>query len=636
MTRKEHLEFCKKCTQRHHDSRQGIICKITGKIADFDPVCSNYNEDETVANEPKVVYTENPGTLSLSANLDTLNTLRQYQDFYYALIGGGLAAVIGGIIWSLITVATNYQIGYMAIGVGLLVGHSVGFFGAGIDKKFGVLGAVLSLLGCIIGNFLSQVGFIAQSESMGYFEVISYLTFPLIKNIMLESFNFMDVLFYGIALFEGYKFAFRKVTNHMVDELNRGVIDGKPVHHKLRMPLTIASIMIISFLGFKIFSGVSGMKTFYYESGAKMSEGEMSHSKEDGHWIYYYENGNKQVEATFDNGVMDGEWKWYDENGVLTKLGHYQNGLESGSWMAYYQSGVVSDSCGYEGGRMHGHTKSWYESGILANEGDFVRNKLEGKCSYYYENGNLSSEGLMKKGVQFGDWKSWYANGELSLETTYTEDGTVLINNFWDEKGSLMVKDGNGIISAYKEEGSTLLTSGKVENGYKVGIWKIYSNENRLIEEDKYVDNKTKVWNAWDKNGKQTVKDGKGEYVGYYEGTDMVCVQGKVENGDKEGMWTTYYQMDKQVIMMEEEYHAGIGDGSLTSYYASGQVSSSGMQVNGKHEGEWKWYYESGTLSSVVNYKDGEKEGIQKMYSELGQLSKEEEYENGVLVSEEI
>ncbi len=127
---------------------------------------------------------------------------------------------------------------------------------------------------------------------------------------MMESFNFMDVLFYGIALFEGYKFAFRKVSNHMVAELNKRVIDGRPGHQKLRMPLTIASILIISFFGFKIISGVSGMKTFYYESGAKMSEGKMSHSKENGHWVYYYENGNKQVEATFAKGIMDGEWKW--------------------------------------------------------------------------------------------------------------------------------------------------------------------------------------------------------------------------------------------------------------------------------------------------------------------------------------
>ncbi len=547
-----------------------------------------------------------------------------------------LAAIIGGIIWAVITVATNYQIGYMAIGVGLLVGNSVGFFGAGIDKKFGVLGAVLSLFGCVMGNFLSQVGFIAQSESMGYFEVISYLTFPIVKSLMVESFNFMDVLFYGIALFEGYKFAFRKVTNHMVAELNKGAINGKPANQQLRMPLTIASILIISFFGFKILSGVSGMKTFYYESGAKMSEGEMSHSKENGHWVYFYENGNKQLEATFDKGTMEGEWKWYDENGVLTKIGHYNNGLESGTWMTYSTSGIMSDSCGYEGVRMHGHTKSWYENGILANEGDVVRNKLEGKCTYYFENGNISSEGLMKKGVQFGDWKSWYKNGMLSLETTYAEDGTILINNYWNLDGNQMVKDGNGVFNGYNEDGSILLATGKVENGCKVGMWKVYSDKGNLTEEDKYVNNKMKVWNAWDKNGIQTVKAGKGEYISYYDGTDQICFQGMIENGDKEGLWTTYYQMNDHVKLIEAEYHAGIEDGSYNSYYTSGQVSVSGMQVKGKKEGEWKWFYESGTLSSVVNYKDGEKDGIQKMYSELGQLSKEEEYENGVLVSEEI
>ena len=77
----------------------------------------------------------------------------------------------------------------MAIGVGLLVGYAVQFFGAGIEQKFGFLGAAYALLGCMLGNLLSQVGFIANSESMGYFEVISYLNLSIVGNLMAESFH---------------------------------------------------------------------------------------------------------------------------------------------------------------------------------------------------------------------------------------------------------------------------------------------------------------------------------------------------------------------------------------------------------------------------------------------------------------
>lgn len=40
-----------------------------------------------------------------------------------ALAGGAGAAIIGGVIWGLIVIATNYEVGFMAIGLGLLAGY---------------------------------------------------------------------------------------------------------------------------------------------------------------------------------------------------------------------------------------------------------------------------------------------------------------------------------------------------------------------------------------------------------------------------------------------------------------------------------------------------------------------------------
>ena len=70
-------------------------------------------------------------------------------------IGGGLlASIIGGLIWGGVVLATNYEIGYMAWGLGLLSGYTVHFFASG--KKglpLQVIAVVSSLLGIFIGKY---------------------------------------------------------------------------------------------------------------------------------------------------------------------------------------------------------------------------------------------------------------------------------------------------------------------------------------------------------------------------------------------------------------------------------------------------------------------------------------------------
>ena len=153
------------------------------------------------------------------SQLDELrNSLKDEQNFQLAIGIGAIVTIVCAILWAVITLATGYQIGYMAVGVGFVVGYAVRYAGKGIDQKFGVLGAVLALLGCLLGNLFSQVGFAAEYYEVSFFEVFSVLAFGDIIDIMIESFAIMDVLFYGIAIYEGYKFAFRQLTE---DELNQ-------------------------------------------------------------------------------------------------------------------------------------------------------------------------------------------------------------------------------------------------------------------------------------------------------------------------------------------------------------------------------------------------------------------------------
>ena len=124
---------------------------------------------------------------------------------------GLIAAIVGAVLWAVITVTTEYQIGFMAIAVGLLVGFAVRQFGNGTTQAFGFVGGILSLAGCALGNLLSIVGFISAQESMPIADVASIVLrdLPMIASLMRESFDPMDLLFYGIAVYEGYKIAIR-------------------------------------------------------------------------------------------------------------------------------------------------------------------------------------------------------------------------------------------------------------------------------------------------------------------------------------------------------------------------------------------------------------------------------------------
>jgi len=48
LTREEHLKFCKICTHQKFDSKQGIVCGLTNRIADFQENCKDFNQDSVI------------------------------------------------------------------------------------------------------------------------------------------------------------------------------------------------------------------------------------------------------------------------------------------------------------------------------------------------------------------------------------------------------------------------------------------------------------------------------------------------------------------------------------------------------------------------------------------------------------
>ncbi len=150
-----------------------------------------------------------------------LQEIRDNQNLGMGILGGAVGALVGAALWAVVTVVTGYKIGWLAVGVGFLAGYGVRLAGKGIDRSFAVAGAAMSLLGCAAGNLLAVCAIGAREAKVPLLDLLSSLDLEIVKNLMTATFSPMDLLFYGIAVYEGYKFSVRGITPHEMARLAR-------------------------------------------------------------------------------------------------------------------------------------------------------------------------------------------------------------------------------------------------------------------------------------------------------------------------------------------------------------------------------------------------------------------------------
>jgi len=136
-----------------------------------------------------------------------LQEMSDNQNLVFGMAAGVAAALVSALLWAVVSASTNYQIGWMAVGVGVLVGLAIRWAGQGVDNSFGIAGAVISLLGCFLGNFLTVVIIISRQESIPVMEIFSRITPEIFMEFTKDTFQPIDLLFYGLALYTGYKYS---------------------------------------------------------------------------------------------------------------------------------------------------------------------------------------------------------------------------------------------------------------------------------------------------------------------------------------------------------------------------------------------------------------------------------------------
>ncbi len=201
------------------DLKVGLVCKLTGRIADFEGECESFKLDEVAVAKMDDDIEMEGSEITAQISNETLEKLKSEQSLPAAIFAGMCIGILAAMAWAAITVATNMKIGLVAIAIGAAVGLGMRFFGKGIDPVYGVCGAIIAIISCVLGDALSIIGFIANEAQLNYFETLFRFDYSQIFSIMSEIASPMDLIFYAIAAYEGYKFSFRQFTKKDLYEL---------------------------------------------------------------------------------------------------------------------------------------------------------------------------------------------------------------------------------------------------------------------------------------------------------------------------------------------------------------------------------------------------------------------------------
>ncbi len=123
-------------------------------------------------------------------------------NYFLAAVLGVAAAAVGAGVWYGIVVMTGILVGWIAVGVGFLVGIAVKY-GAG-RGAFGlqILGAILALLAIIAGDYLI-LNHMAREQWEGFTGWLSMADFvENYKGFLTDG--PIRLIFYAIAVYEGY------------------------------------------------------------------------------------------------------------------------------------------------------------------------------------------------------------------------------------------------------------------------------------------------------------------------------------------------------------------------------------------------------------------------------------------------
>lgn len=207
-------------------SRDALITFIKEKLAlgtsrdEIVATLSEYGGDSALVDE--VMADQHTKLAKVDQERDLVHQyLVARQSFLGAVLAGAIAAILSAVIWATIAYLTDYQIGWVAIILGCLVGQSVRRFGKGSDLRFRVIGLVSSLSGIFLGNAMIVSLLFHRMLEIPLMDVLPLLGDSQFYAMIAEMTTILDAVFYLVAALCGWSLSVIPMTREALAEYTK-------------------------------------------------------------------------------------------------------------------------------------------------------------------------------------------------------------------------------------------------------------------------------------------------------------------------------------------------------------------------------------------------------------------------------
>ncbi len=388
----------------------------------------------------------------------------------------------------------------------------------------------------------------------------------------------------------------------------------------------------------------NGFNVFYYDNGAKSSEGTMLDGKPEGYWKNYYKNGKLKIEGNRKFFLLDSVWKFYTEKGKITKAVNYREGKKNGYTLNYDTNQRVSNKESFSNDIKQGLAYAYYPSGKLKSLTPYLKGRPDGLAYEFDEDSTIISiikyqagilanaERINRKdenGKKQGVWKEFYDNGIIKEEKKFRDDAVDGYVKSYDKEGNLsntekfnngkQVKNAPELakLDVYKDfyDDGTLKYEGGYINGMPVGTHYHYKLKYICDSLPVARDDTSDVMIKKQICRNRPIPD---SAIVFNEGikTDYGAVD-SLRN--RVGIWSEYFNTGE--FRAKGLYANDKRVGDWIFYYANGKAEQKGKyDKKGRAQGEWKWFYENGSLMREETYVNNLRDGLMTEYTEDGKV----------------
>ncbi len=134
-------------------------------------------------------------------NYELAQKLISEQNFAAAVIVGAVATVLAAAAYGITVAIWPFSYGFVAAGIGIVIGLSMRFLGRGISTKFAVVATVYTITGCVLGNLFRVIVAQAAGSATSPIDVLRNHAFSVLAERSVSYYSLVDLVYLFVAVF---------------------------------------------------------------------------------------------------------------------------------------------------------------------------------------------------------------------------------------------------------------------------------------------------------------------------------------------------------------------------------------------------------------------------------------------------